>query len=290
MAQRFGGRYSPGAGTPAAPKRLNPAGARVNFLFVVPFVFAIKAFVVDPAGFWLNLGAFGLLLLAAALTRDGVLAHAAFDARDSARKPAIPRKIFAAALTGLALALAALGGGVLQALGLGALGAALHLGAFGPDPLRDKFADGVDGFQADRVDRAVQEAETHLADMAEAIRQTADRALVARIDSFSRHVRALLKTVQDDPRRLSTARRYLAVYLIGARDATTQFVALYNRTRNADVRNDFEALLDDLEGRFALRREALLRDDRQELDIEIEVLRERLQREAPRSVSSDRTP
>ena len=277
MAQRFGGRYSPGAGTPAAPKRLNPAGARVNFLFVVPFVFAIKAFVVDPAGFWLNLGAFGLLLLAAALTRDGVLAHAAFDARDSARKPAIPRKIFAAALTGLALALAA-------------LGAALHLGAFGPDPLRDKFADGVDGFQADRVDRAVQEAETHLADMAEAIRQTADRALVARIDSFSRHVRALLKTVQDDPRRLSTARRYLAVYLIGARDATTQFVALYNRTRNADVRNDFEALLDDLEGRFALRREALLRDDRQELDIEIEVLRERLQREAPRSVSSDRTP
>lgn len=285
MSQQFGGRYSPNAPrTPAnTPKRPHPVGARVNLLFVLPFLFAVTAFFKPPAGLTLGLVAFGVLMLAAWLTREGVIAHAAYEARNVARKPAIPRKIFGSVLTGLGLGLAALSAGPVAALLLGALGTVLHFGAFGADPLRDKGMAGVDLFETDRAAKAVEEAETYLSEMADAIKRSGDRALMRRIETFSASIRPLFRAVENDPRRLSSARRYLGVYLIGARDATVKFSDLYARSRDAEARAEFEALLDDLESRFALRREALLESDRTDLEIEIEVLRERLDREGLRT-------
>ena len=297
MARRFGGTYSPGAGsgakgapTPPAPARRAPVGLRVNLLFVLPFLFAFSAFFRDPAGLLANLGTFGLLMLAAWLTREGVIAHYAYDARRVARRPAIPRKIFGSVAMGLGLGLAGLAGGS----GIGAaifalLGAGLHLAAFGPDPLRDKGLEGVDQFQTDRVARAVEEAESHLTAMSDAIRRARDRRVEERLVEFQAHVRQLLRAVESDPRRLTAARRYLGVYLLGARDATVKFVDLYARKRDEDARGDYLALLDDLQQNFTLRTETLIDSDRQALDIEMEVLRERLEREGLRPVIPDDT-
>ena len=285
MSQRFSGRYSPNAAnqpSQAAIARPHPVGARVNILFVLPFAFAIRAFFQDSTGLALNLAAFGCLLLCAWLTREGVLAQAAYDARKVARKPAIPRKIFGAVLMGAGLGLAALTGGVVPAVILGALGAVLHFGAFGPDPLRDKGMEGIDTFQTDRAAHAIEEAESHLNDMSSAIKRSGDRALARRVESFAANIRPLFRVIENDPRRLNSARRYLGIYLVGARDATMKFADIYARNQDSDARAEYEALLDDLESRFALRREALLADDRTALDIEIEVLRERLEREGLR--------
>ncbi len=255
----------------------------MNILFVMPFAFAIRAFFQDPTGLALNLAAFGCLMLCAWLTREGVLAQAAYDARTVARRPAIPRKIFGAVLMGAGLGVAALTGGVVPAVILGALGAVLHLGAFGPDPLRDKGMEGIDTFQTDRAAHAVEEAESHLSDMTSAIKRSGDRALARRVESFAANIRPLFRVIENDPRRLNSARRYLGIYLVGARDATVKFADIYARNQDRDARVEYEALLDDLESRFALRREALLADDRTALDIEIEVLRERLEREGLRT-------
>ncbi len=284
MSQRFGGRYSPNSAqsTPTAPTRPHPVGARVNLLFVLPFVFAITGFFKSPLGLTLNLVAFAVLMLAAWLTREGVLAHAAYAARSVARKPAIPRKIFGSVLMGLGLGLAAFSAGPGAALLLGALGGVLHFGAFGSDPLRDKGMEGVDLFETDRAAKAVEEAETYLAEMAEAIKRSGDRTLSRRIDSFSATIRPLFRAIENDPRRLNSARRYLGLYLLGARDATVKFAELHARSPDPQARAEYEALLDDLEQRFTLRREALLESDRTDLEIEIEVLRERLDREGLR--------
>lgn len=287
MSQRFGGKYSPHAhqtNTPTASSaRPHPVGARVNLLFVMPFVFAISAFFKDPSGLALNLGAFGLLMLAAWLTREGVLAQAAYDERKVARRPAIPRKIFGAVVTGAGLALAALPSGLGVALLFAGLGAALHFGAFGPDPLKDKGMEGVDTFQTDRAARAVAEAEKHLTEMLDAIKRAGDRTLLRRVERFAESIRPLFRAVEDNPTQLSAARRYLGIYLSGARDATVKFADLYARNQDATARDDYETLLQDLETQFELRRTALLSNDRNQLDIEIEVLRERLEREGLRA-------
>ena len=286
MSQRFGGRYSPDgrAPEPTQPPALakrHPVGARVNLLFVLPFAFAVGAFFKDPAGLALNLGAFGVLMGAAWLTREGVLAQNAYDDRRVARRPAIPRKIFGAVLTGLGLGLAA--GGLVPGVILGAVGGILHLIAFGPDPLRDKGMEGVDLMQTDRAARAIADAERLLAEMEDAIARAGDQRLVRRVAGFAGQIRPLFRAIEDDPRHLNAARRYLGIYLQGARDATVKFADLYGRTRDAQALSDYEALLGDLEGRFAERRTALLSDDRMALDIEIEVLRERLDREGVRT-------
>jgi hypothetical protein len=119
--------------------------------------------------------------------------------------------------------------------------------------------------------------------MREAILRAGDRTLTERVDRFAVTARRLFRTVENDPRDLTAARRYLSVYLQGARDATVRFADIYARTRDAQARADWIALMDDLDTRFAQRTEALMKNDRTDLDVEIEVLRERLAAEAPRN-------
>jgi 5-bromo-4-chloroindolyl phosphate hydrolysis protein len=89
----------------------------------------------------------------------------------------------------------------------------------------------------------------------------------------------MFRAVEESPRELTAARRYLGVYLMGARDATEKFADLYGRTRDATVKTDYLALLDDLERGMEAKRETLLISDRTDLDVEIEVLRDRLKRD-----------
>lgn len=305
MAQRFGGKYSPepqrrgdgderrraqqgqppATGGPEGPHRFDGKrpirkGARLNFFFFVSLIMLVPAFSGGPDALFPGLGATALLLLAAWLTREGTRAHQEYDDRRIARRPAIPRKIFGSVLTGAALALAAsISQPGLVPLAFGAVGGLLHLAAFGPDPLKDKGAEGIDSFQTDRVARAVDEAERLVTGMKDAILRANDRALESRVDRFADTARAMFRTIEADPRDLTSARKYLSVYLAGARDATVKFADFYAQSRDAKARADYEALLADLETNFASRTRALIEDSRTDLDVEIGVLRERLQRE-----------
>ncbi|WP_425049628.1 5-bromo-4-chloroindolyl phosphate hydrolysis family protein [Psychromarinibacter sp. S121] len=294
MAQRYGGRFSPDGSSQPGPQdapqargwagRRPRSGGRANLLFIAPLPLVFTAFFKEPVGLALDLVAFGILMAAAFLTREGLKAEAAYDARKIARRPAVPRKIFGSVLTSLGLALAGWTSGaeLLNPLIFGVLGVVLHFLSFGPDPLTDKGAEGIDQFQSDRVARAVDEAEKHLAAMSDAILRAGDRSLERRVEKFQATVKTMFRTIEDDPRDLTGARKYLSVYLLGAKDATVKFADLYSRTRDQGARADYESLLDDLEANFSAQTEKLLGDNRTDLDIEIEVLRDRLAREGVR--------
>ncbi len=293
MAKRYGGKFSPEDASDAEPdtrsswsgQRRSRTGARVNFLFLAPLPLAVRAFLQDTSGLIYTLAGLGLLLLAAWMTREGMLAQEAYEARKIARRPALPRKMLGSVLTGAGLfaAVYAGGSGVINPAIYAVLGAVLHSFAFGLDPMRSKGMEGVDTFQQDRVARAVGEAERHLAAMKDAILRAEDRGLEKRVDQFALTARDMFRTVEEDPRDLSSVRRYLGVYLLGARDATAMFADIYARTRDSDARRDYEALLDDLEGNFSARTRAMLLDNKTDMNIEIEVLRERLEREGVRT-------
>lgn len=290
MAQRYGGSFSPKDGEKPPQgafrnARRTRAGGRVNFLFLAPLPLVFSAFGNGPTALALNLCALGLLLLAAWLTREGLLAQEAYETRKVARRPGFPRKMAGSLLTGIGLAVAgyAAGGGIFAPLVYAVIGTVLHGFAFGIDPMKDKGMEGIDTFQTDRVARAVDEAEKHLAAMTDAINRAGDRKLDTRVEQFQITARDLFRTVENDPRDLTSARKYLSVYLMGARDATVKFADIYARARDPQARADYEALLTDLEDNFAARTQKLLLDDRTDLDIEIDVLRDRLQREGVRS-------
>lgn len=284
MAQRYGGKYSPSAqsdtaqGASAVPSREE---RRTKWLFWVALPFAVRAFWRDPTGLALNLAAFAILVLAAWLTREGVRAADAYAARRSSRRPAIPRKLMATVLTGVGLFLGAYAsdGNLWSAGLLGLVGSALHLFAFGPDPLTDKGMDEIDIFQQDRVARVLVEGEAYLKAMKDAADRAGDREITARVDRFLMSVRTMFRTVEEDPRDLTAARRYLGVYLMGARDATIKFADIWARSKDQNARDDYVTLLTDLETNFDARTRTLLSGDKTDLEIEIDVLRDRLKRE-----------
>ncbi|MEO1140535.1 MAG: 5-bromo-4-chloroindolyl phosphate hydrolysis family protein [Pseudomonadota bacterium] len=293
MAQRYGGKYSPeGSRDTGRPvdrgtyqgARRTQAGGRVNLLFIAPLPLIWAAFTTGPMGLVFNLIALGLLLLAAWLTREGIQAQEAYEVRKVARAPGFPRKLTASALTGLGLGVAgfAAGGGLVAPIIYTVVGAALHSFAFGLDPMRDKGMEGVDKLQTDRVARVVDKAEAHLAAMSDAIKRAGDRQAEGRLERFQLSVRDMLRTVEDDPRDLTAARKYLGVYLMGARDATIKFADIYARSRDADARADYMMLLTDLEENFVAKTKKLLADNNSDLEIEIGVLRDRLAREGIR--------
>jgi len=244
-------------------------------------------------GMTIGLIAAALLTGAAFLLREGLRAEAAYNARKTARRPAFPRKIFASVLTGLGTAMASYRTEFLDAeaatqvsllapILFGSVATVLHSVSFGLDPMKDKGMEGVDTFQQDRVARVVEDAETHLTAMTDAIKRAGDRRVEARVERFQDTARDLFRTVEEDPRDLAGARKYLTVYLQGAKDATIKFADVYARTRDAQALADYTALLDDLEQNFAARTRKMLLDDRSDLTVEIDVLRDRLQREGVR--------
>lgn len=291
MARRVVGRFSPKTGDAGSSQTSDlivpdpPSGPmlRAHLAFALPFPFLIKAFTGTPAGLMAAVGAAGLLVAAAWLTREGVKAQAAFDARKMARRPALPRKIIGSALTGLGLALGGFAGAEpsFVLVGFAVLGFVLHSAAFGFDPLASKGMAGQDLFQTDRVARAVIEGEALLAAMSDAIARARDAALETRVARFCDIARALFRQVENDPGDLAAARKYMSIYLTGARDATVKFSDIFAATRNNQARADYEALLSDLETNFAARTNALLSNSHTDLDIEIQVLRDRLKLERP---------
>ena len=297
MAQRFGGKYSPDPAvdkdaangtTSSHPPIIGPPQSRgdewrAEILAVAGlFLFAVNGLLGEPRVLILGLAAAATMIAASWLTRQGARAQAAYNSRRVARRPALPRKIFGAALTGVALGLGTMmwQPGFVFPILIGLAGTVLHLGAFGLDPLADKGAAGIDQFQTDRVARAVDEAEALLAGMKDAIMRAKDRGLETRVDRFAATARTLFRTVEGDPGDLTAARKYLSVYLMGARDATVKFADVFAQTRAADVRSEYEALLNDLETNFASRTQTLLSGANTDLDVEIQVLRERLKLES----------
>lgn len=293
MARKFSGKYSPppngsgsnGSGTSQGGvasfhgKTPQYGRTRINLLFFAGLPLLFGAFAGGAVGTAVALLAYAFIALSGWLTRAGLEAEEAYNARDIARRPAIPRKIFGAAFMGLGVGLATIDTTVMDSILYGAIAIALHLTAFGLDPLRDKAVQGIDGFQNDRVARAVDEAEKHLSAMHAAITPLFDRDLTARIESFQQTARNMFRTVENDPHDLAASRRYMGVYLLGARDATSKFAKLYSQSRKNDLRKDYVALLDDLEANFVTKHQELLNDNRTDFDIETDVLRERLQRD-----------
>lgn len=289
MAQRYGGKYSPDpqsrdSVSPFENRKVDPAGARSNVMFVPAGLLAFFSVKGGATALAFGLPAAAILGLGAWLLRDGLRAEAAYNARAIAKRPALPRKILAGILTGVGIAGAALSHGSpsVAAAIFGIAGTALHLAAFGIDPLKDKRTEGVDDFQASRVSRVVDEAEIYLADMRNSIETLGDRRLDGRVAAFQLEAQRMIDTVQSDPRDLTGARKYLGVYLMGARDASLKFAEHYGKTHDENSRAEYEALLSDLQTNFSAMTGKLRENNRLDMDIEIKVLRDRLQREGVR--------
>lgn len=294
-AQRFGGKYSPdgnarpGDAPAPGPFRGRPAArvsvrARLMYLAALPLLIAGLGAIRrgNAAEMLAELGGFAALALSGWLLNEGLRAEAAYAARAIARPPALPRKLVAAVLTGVAVfgvGFVSLGQGLFGAAAFGAVAALAQIAAFGLDPMKAKGLEGADSFTTERVAKAIDQAEGLVRDTVAAAARLGDKRLEGRVERLCDQAREVFRAIEADPRDLTRARSFLNVYLRGLRDATIKFADLQARRRDPAAQADYEALLGDLETSFSTHRAGLLEDNRSDLEVEIEVLRERLQQD-----------
>lgn len=291
--KRFGGVYSPGGAAGPAKgagadrfrgRRPSSTDVRAIILFILPTPLLAGGLwrigSGDPGTVVPLLGAYGLLMTGAWMLAEGQKAERAYDERPVARPPALPRKIVAAGLAGLGVGVAALFGwglGGVAAAGFAALTAVSHLGAFGLDPLKAKGVEGLASTTVARVIAALEAAEERLHRIEAHARTTRDDEIEARVARLNGLAREMIAMIERDPGDMDRARRYLGLYLDGAEAATRKYAE--NGAGDPALRTEYLGMLDDLGRSFERGRETLTHADRTDLEIEIEVLRERLARD-----------
>jgi hypothetical protein len=255
-------------------------------LFLLPLPLLFKAVVSLWAGdLAATLGSgipFAVLLLGALIAREGLVREARYLDRPLAFAPPPPLKAIAAVMVGAGAALAAYAAAghtlIIAALfGAGALAGTLLY--YGADPRRQKVGAAGSGIGGDELGTALKQAYAKLDGINEARKAIPSREFQERLTAIVGETEAILKLIEEDPRDLGRARRFLHVYLDGVLGVTRQYAETHPKTQSLELEQNFRALLMDMETVCKEQRQKLVQNDLLDLDVQIEVLSTRLKRE-----------
>ncbi|MDG4582786.1 MAG: 5-bromo-4-chloroindolyl phosphate hydrolysis family protein [Candidatus Competibacter sp.] len=225
---------------------------------------------------------YGLFLSGALLLRRGLLSEGEYDRRRIARAP-WPLKTLGGGLIGLATAVTAwLGVGHHPAIAA-AFGLAALLGCYlnyGFDPrVAKRVTDGYGVDTTDQVLEALAQAERSIVAIEQAGRDIRNAELNDRLRRIAKLARDILKLLEEDPRDLRRARKFLNVYLDGAQKVTEGYAKTHTRVAAPDLDDNFRRVLVTIEEVFREQQQKLLETDITDLDVQIEVLTTQLKRE-----------
>ncbi len=274
MAERI--RQTPG-GFPS-PKGLLMFFLPLPVLFAAIFSLA-KGSVIGIIG---NAAGYTLFLVGALLLRRGLLTEEKYKHRQIARTP-YPLKTAGSIAIAVATGITAwLGAGHYLVVGV-AFGLAALLGCYlnyGLDPFASKrFTDryGVD--TTDQILETLEQAESSITTIEQATRNIRNSELNSRLRRITRQARDILNMLESDPRDLRRARKFLNVYLDGAKQVTEGYANTHARAASPELEDNFRRVLVTIEAVFQEQQQKLLEADVTDLDIQIEVLTTQLKRE-----------
>ena len=151
---------------------------------------------------------------------------------------------------------------------------------YGLDPQYDDKANvSRFGVTTEEVLEALDEAEVNLAQIETAGKQIGNQELKTRLSSIVEKTRGVLALIEQDPKDLRRARKFLKVYLTGARNVTTQYAATHRHQENAVLETNFRNVLTSIEDVITEQHQKLLENDALDLDVKIEVLEAQLKHE-----------
>ena len=274
MAERY--RQTPG-------RFPSPKGI-LMFLLPLPVLIAAVVSLAHGSldGLLGNAAGYGLFLAGALLLRRGLLTEAEYGRRRVARAP-WPLKTLGGSVIALATGITAwFGAGQHPAIAV-AFGLAALLGcylSYGFDPrVAKRFTDrdGVD--VTDRVLEALTQAEASIAAIEQSTRNIRNAELNSRLRRIVAQARQILTMLEEDPRDLRRARKFLNVYLDGAKQVTEGYAKTHARVAAPELEDNFRRVLATIEDVFQEQQQKLLETDVTDLDVQIEVLTTQLKRE-----------
>ncbi len=255
-------------------------------MFLLPLPVLIAAIVAlgrgNLNGLIGNVAGYGLFLAGALLLRRGLRSEVEYNRRQVAHTP-WPLKTLGGIVIAVATSVTAhLGAGHHPAIAV-AFGLVALLGSYlsyGFDPRAAKRftdRDGVD--TTDRVLEALAQAERSIVAIEQATHNIRNTELNSRLQRIVALARRILTLLEEDPRDLRRARKFLNVYLDGAQQVTEGYAKTHERVAAPELDDNFRRVLITIEEVFEEQQQKLLESDVNDLDVQIEVLTTQLKRE-----------
>lgn len=226
-----------------------------------------------------------LLFVAGSLVARGCREEAESQGRTLALSP-MPWRLFGAGAAGLAAFFASFGpshDGLAMALLFGVLTGLACILTYGLDPRVDRSAleeaAKRAGIKGREVVEALEEAHRKVRGIEAAASQLKSRELRSRLDRICGQARTILDLLEKEPKDLSRARRFLVTYLDGTRDVVGTYARQQHDLADTPLDQNFRQVLTTVEQVFAEQEEVLRRNDRLDLEVQIEVLETQLKRE-----------
>lgn len=260
-----------------------PGRAYLLYLLAMPLVPAL--FIVPFSGDLLKLatyyGAFASFVAGARFMKAGLRDEAEFFRRKLAPVSSLPKKLFGALFTGLGTFVSswlALGHSPVYATVVGALAVVGTALFYGLDPRRDRG--GVShGYTPEEILAALTEAEDKIRSIEQAARDIRNPELTNRLKRIVKRARKIIGVMEEDPADIRRARRFLNVYLDGARRVTEGYARTHLKTEARELESNFRNVLTTIEGVFEEQHQKLLEHDKLDLDVQIDVLSKQLKKE-----------
>ena len=268
-------RYNPQVVQPEMIKR-----GFLLYLFLIPLFLAvvIALFKMKFVAFVLNAIAFVLLSGVLYLSKKGFAQEMNYNKAVFAKAPKVQYKNFSAYLLGIATFYTAFIAGsqpLFYALFYGVISIVGYWLYYGFDPRLDKLEDFGD-VSADMVLETFTEAQKKLAKVKSDNEKIKEKELHSKIEVAIERAQAILDALAQDPKDIRVARKFLIVYIDGVAKVTTSYIALGESDIDPLTREKMLALMDDVEVRFAKEMRRLKENNKFDLDVQIDVLKEQI--------------
>lgn len=264
---------------PGKTARVSKKGTLL-YVFLFPlFVSVILALLqTNISAFLLNSVAFVLFFVTAKVSAKGFEQEALYLNATLTKAPKIPYKTIAGFLLGGATFYTAwLAGGkpFVSSLFLGSIATFGYYLYYGFDPRADKL-ENLGDVSAEFALELISEAKEKLSNVESHMHEIKDDLLLEKLKLAVGKAKEILKTIQNDPKDIRVARKFLIVYIDGVGKVTDSYVAMDEEEINAETKEKLYTLMADLDSRFDKELERLKNNNHFDLDVHIDVLKEQI--------------
>ncbi len=146
---------------------------------------------------------------------------------------------------------------------------------YGFDPKDDKL-DNIGDISAEFVIETLATARGKLAEVEEGMKKINEKELHSKLRVAVDKGYEILNNIEDDPKDLRVARKFIVVYIDGIKKVTASYIAMDEKDIDSDTKERFSHLLSDIERRFKKEIVRLKENDKFDLDVQIDVLQEQI--------------
>lgn len=147
------------------------------------------------------------------------------------------------------------------------------------DPARNDPEIAAVGITTEELVELLDEAEERIAAIEQAGKELKNVEFKDRLRRIVREARAILDTIEEDPTDARRARKFLKVYLDGAKQVTEGYAKAHRNDANPELEDNFRRVLTTIETVIAEQQEKLRENNVSDLDVNIEVLQMQIEKE-----------